>query len=180
MRNGGGTIMTEIESGLGNLFLDTVKEEFSRIKVRAEKAIAQVREDRQLHAKPDAESNSIASIVTHLSGNMLSRWTDFLTTDGEKPSRRRDAEFEPPETMTRTELLAAWEKGWACLFNAVDALTPADLGATVRVKGEEFSVLEAIVRQFSHYASHIGQIVFLAKHLEWERWQSLSIPRRKP
>jgi len=171
--------MAEMESGLGNLFLDTVKEELSRIKVRAEKAIAQVRDDRQLHAKPDAESNSIASIVTHLSGNMLSRWTDFLTTDGEKPSRRRDAEFEPPETMTRTELLAAWEQGWACLFNAVDALTPADLRATVRVKSEEFSALEAIVRQFSHYASHIGQIVFLAKHLEWERWQSLSVPRRK-
>ncbi|OGB91165.1 MAG: hypothetical protein A2Z31_07715 [candidate division NC10 bacterium RBG_16_65_8] len=171
--------MAEIESGLGNLFLDTVKKELSRIKVRAEKAIAQVRDDRQLHAKPDAESNSIAVLVTHLSGNMLSRWTDFLTTDGEKPSRRRDAEFEPPETMTRTELLAAWEKGWACLFNAVDTLAPADLGATVRVRGEAFSALEAIVLQFSHYASHIGQIVFLAKHLEWERWQSLSSPRRK-
>jgi hypothetical protein len=110
---------------------------------------------------------------------MLSRWTDFLTTDGEKPSRRRDAEFAPPETMTRAELLAAWEQGWACLFNALDALTPADLATTVRVKGEPFSALDTIVRQFSHYASHIGQIVFLAKHLEWERWQSLSIPRRK-
>jgi hypothetical protein len=174
-----GTIMAETENGLGPLFLDTVKEELSRIKVRAEKAIAQVKDDRQLHAKPDAESNSIAVLVAHLSGNMLSRWTDFLTTDGEKPSRRRDAEFEPPATMTRVELLAAWEKGWACLFGALDALTPADLRATVRVKGEEFSALEAIVRQFSHYASHIGQIVFLAKHLEWERWQSLSIPRRR-
>ena len=171
--------MAEIESGLGTLFLDTVKEELSRIKVRAEKAIAQIRDDRQLHAKPDAESNSIAILVTHLSGNMVSRWTDFLTTDGEKPSRRRDAEFEPPETMTRAELKAAWEKGWACLFNALDALTPADLGVTVRVKGETFTALDAIVRQFSHYASHIGQIVFLAKHLEWERWQSLSVPRRK-
>lgn len=171
--------MAGIERGLGNLFLDTVKEELSRNKVRAEKAIAQVRDDRQLHARPDAESNSIAVLVTHLSGNMLSRWTDFLTTDGEKPSRRRDAEFEPPETMTRAELLAAWEQGWRCLFSALDALTPADLGATVRVRGEAFSALEAIVRQFSHYTSHIGQIVFLAKHLEWERWQSLSVPRRR-
>jgi hypothetical protein len=171
--------MAEIESGLGTLFLETIKDELSRIKVRAEKAIAQVRDDRQLHAKPDAESNSIAILVTHLSGNMVSRWTDFLTTDGEKPSRRRDAEFEPPETMTRAELKAAWEKGWACLFSALDALTPADLGATVRIKGETFTALETIVRQFSHYASHIGQIVFLAKHLEWERWQSLSTPRRR-
>ena len=171
--------MAEIESGLGTLFLDTVKEELSRIKVRAEKAIAQVRDDRQLHAKPDAESNSIAILVTHLSGNMVSRWTDFLTTDGEKPSRRRDAEFEPPETMTRAELKAAWERGWACLFSALDALTPADLTAKVRIRGEECTAMEAIVRQFDHYASHIGQIVFLAKHLEWERWQSLSVPRRK-
>ncbi len=171
--------MAEIEGGVGNLFLDTIKDELSRIKVRAEKAIAQVRDDRQLHARPDAESNSIAILVAHLSGNMLSRWTDFLTTDGEKPSRRRDTEFAPPETMTRAELLAAWEQGWACLFNALDALAPADLATTVRVKGEPFSALDAIVRQFSHYASHIGQIVFLAKHLEWERWQSLSIPRRR-
>jgi len=171
--------MAEIESGLGALFLDTIKEEISRIKVRAEKAIAQVRDDRQLHAKPDAESNSIAILVTHLSGNMVSRWTEFLTTDGEKPNRRRDAEFEPPETMTRAELKAAWERGWACLFSALDSLTPADLTATVRIRGEEFTAMEAIVRQFDHYASHIGQIVFLAKHLEWERWQSLSVPRRK-
>ena len=171
--------MAEIESGLGALFLDTIKEELSRIKVRAEKAIAQVRDDRQLHAKPDAESNSIAILVTHLSGNMVSRWTEFLTTDGEKPNRRRDAEFEPPETMTRAELKAAWERGWACLFSALDSLTPADLTATVRIRGEEFTAMEAIVRQFDHYASHIGQIVFLAKHLEWERWQSLSTPRRR-
>jgi hypothetical protein len=126
-----------------------------------------------LHAKPDAESNSIAILVTHLSGNMVSRWTEFLTTDGEKPNRRRDAEFEPPETMTRAELKAAWERGWACLFSALDGLTPADLLATVRIRGDELSAMEAIIRQFDHYASHIGQIVFLAKHLEWERWRSL-------
>jgi hypothetical protein len=110
---------------------------------------------------------------------MVSRWTDFLTTDGEKPSRNRDAEFESAETMTRAELMAAWEDGWACLFGTLDALTPADLLATVRIRGEEFSAMEAIIRQFDHYASHIGQIVFLAKHLEWERWQSLSVPRRR-
>jgi hypothetical protein len=171
--------MAETESSLGSHFLELVTQEMSRIKVRAERAIAQLADDRRLHVKLDAESNSIAIIVMHLSGNMLSRWTDFLTADGEKPSRNRDAEFEPPETMTRAELKAAWERGWACLFSALDALTPADLKATVRIRGEEFTAMEAIVRQFDHYASHIGQIVFLAKHLEWERWQSLSVPRRK-
>jgi len=171
--------MAETDSSLGAHFLELVTQELNRIKVRAEKAIAQLTDDRHLHVTLDAESNSIAVIVMHLSGNMLSRWTDFLTTDGEKPSRNRDAEFESPETTTRAELMAAWEKGWGCLFSALDALTPADLTATVRIRGEEFSAMEAVVRQFDHYASHIGQIVFLAKHLEWERWQSLSIPRRK-
>ena len=171
--------MTETERNIGAHFLELVAQELNRIKVRAERAIAQLADERRLHVKLDAESNSIAIIMTHLSGNMLSRWTDFLTTDGEKPSRNRDAEFEAPETMTRAELMAAWERGWACLFGALDALTPADLTATVRIRGEQFTAMEAIVRQFDHYASHIGQIVFLAKHLEWERWQSLSVPRRK-
>jgi len=171
--------MAETDSSLGAQFLELVTQELNRIKVRAEKAIAQLTDDRHLHVTLDTESNSIAVIVMHLSGNMLSRWTDFLTTDGEKPTRNRDAEFESPETMTRAELMAAWERGWACLFSAFDALTSADLTATVRIRGEQFSAMAAIVRQFDHYASHIGQIVFLAKHLEWERWQSLSIPRRK-
>lgn len=171
--------MSETVGSLGDHLLDTIQEELSRIKVRAEKAIAQVRNDRHLHAKLDEESNSIAILVMHLSGNMLSRWTDFLTADGEKPSRNRDAEFTPAETMTRADLMAAWEAGWACLFKALDGLTPADLQVTVRIRGEAFTAWDAVLRQFSHYASHIGQIVLLAKHLEWERWQSLSIPRRK-
>ena len=172
--------MAENASGLGGHYLEVIAQELNRMKVRAEKSIAQLREDRHLHVKLDDESNSLAIIVKHLSGNMLSRWTDFLTSDGEKPSRNRDAEFESPGAMTRAELMAAWEDGWACLFGALDALTPADLLATVRIRGEEFSAMEAIIRQFDHYASHIGQIVFLAKHLEWERWQSLSVPRRRP
>ena len=171
--------MTETEGRLGTHFLEVVAQELNRIKVRAEKAIAQLADDRRLHVRLDAESNSIAIVMMHLSGNMLSRWTDFLTTDGEKPSRNRNAEFEAPETMTRAELMTAWERGWACLFGALDALTPADLTATVWIRGEQFTAMEAIVRQFDHYASHIGQIVFLAKHLEWERWQSLSVPRRR-
>jgi len=172
--------MAENASSLGAHFLDVIEQELNRIKVRAEKAIAQLRDDRHLHVTLDAESNSIAIIVKHLSGNMLSRWTDFLTSDGEKPSRNREAEFESPGAMTRAELMAAWDDGWACLFSALDALTPADLLATVRIRGEELSAMEAIIRQFEHYASHIGQIVFLAKHLEWERWQTLSVPRPRP
>jgi hypothetical protein len=172
--------MADVDSSLGAHFLELVTQALNRMKVRADKAIAQVRDDRHLHVTLDAESNSLAIIIMHLSGNMRSRWSDFLTTDGEKPSRNRDAEFEPVETMTRAELMAAWEQGWACLLEALDALTPADLTATVRIRGEKFSAMEAIVRQLDHYASHIGQIVFLAKHLEWERWQSLSIPRRRP
>jgi len=171
--------MSETVASLGDHLLEAIKEELSRLKVRAEKAIAQVRNDQQLHTKLDEEANSIAILVTHLSGNMLSRWTDFLTTDGEKPSRNRDAEFAPEETMTRADLMAAWEAGWACLFGALDGLAPADLGATVRIRGEAFTALDAILRQLSHYASHVGQIVLLAKHLEWDRWQSLSIPRRR-
>jgi len=171
--------MQGTEASLGSQFLDAVKAEFSRMKVRAERAIAQVRDDRHLHARLDSESNSMAIVIMHLSGNLRSRWTDFLTTDGEKPDRNRDAEFEPADTMTRAQPMAAWDKGWACLFDALDALTPADLTATIRIRGEEFSALEAIIRQFDHYASHIGQLVFLAKHLEWEHWQSLSIPRRQ-
>jgi hypothetical protein len=164
---------------IGARFLDSITQELNRLKVRAEKAMAQLRDDAQLHVALDPESNSIAVLVMHLSGNMLSRWTDFLTTDGEKPSRNRDAEFESPDRLTRGELMAAWERGWACFFHALDGLTPADLTATVRIRGEAFSALDAIVRQFDHYASHIGQIVFLAKHLEWERWQSLSVPRKR-
>jgi hypothetical protein len=169
--------MSEAEDALGEHFLEVVKQEFYRLKIQAEKAIAQVRDDRDLHLRLDAESNSIAVIVRHLSGNMVSRWTDFLTTDGEKPGRNRDAEFEPSEGMTRAELVAAWEQGWATCFEALDSLTPAHLRDTVRIRGEGFSVMEAIARRFSHYASHVGQIVFLAKHLEWEHWRSLSIPR---
>jgi len=169
--------MDGIRVALGEHFLDVVKQELYRLKVQAERAVAQVRDDRALHHRLDAESNSIAIIVRHLSGNMLSRWTDFLTTDGEKPGRNRDAEFEPPKELTRAELMEDWEKGWACAFATLDSLTPANLQDTVRIRGEAFSAMEAMLRQLPHYASHVGQIVFLAKHLEWDRWQSLSIPR---
>ena len=143
----------------------------------AERAIAQV-PDEALIAVLDPESNSIATIVKHLCGNMQSRWRDFLTTDGEKPSRNRDAEFEAPP-RTRAELVALWEASWKIAFNALAPLTDADLGRTVLIRGERHSALQAIHRQVAHYAYHIGQIVFIAKHYASGGWTALTIPRGK-
>lgn len=120
--------------------------------------------------------NSIALIVKHMAGNMRSRWTDFLTTDGEKPDRHRDTEFENPPA-TRAAVLEAWEQGWALVFGALEPLTDADLTRTITIRGEPHSVMQAVNRQIAHYALHIGQIVFLAKHLQASNWQSLSLPR---
>ena len=142
-----------------------------------ERAIEQVA-DEQLFAEIDDEANSIAIIVKHLVGNMRSRWTDFLTTDGEKPSRNRDAEFVDPPA-TREALLKEWESGWACVFQAIEPLTEADLGRTVTIRGEAHSVMQAINRQLAHYPHHVGQIVLLAKHFAGHQWQSLSVPRNQ-
>ena len=143
----------------------------------AERAIAQV-PDAALTATLDAESNSIAIIVKHLTGNMQSRWSDFLTSDGEKPSRNRDAEFEAPP-QTRAELLALWDASWKIVFDALAPLTDDDLVRTIRIRGERHSVLQAIHRQVAHYAYHIGQIVYIAKHCSSGQWKSLTIPRGK-
>ena len=148
------------------------------LKTLGEGAIAQV-DDAKLGVALDPESNSIAMIVNHLAGNMRSRWTDFLTTDGEKADRNRDAEFEPDTGITRPQLLARWEAGWSCVFAALESLRPEDLTRTVRIRGEALSVLEAITRQLAHYAYHVGQIVYLAKHFASTRWTSLSIPRKR-
>jgi hypothetical protein len=176
----GGSNMSESETVVGRDFLEIATGELRKLKTQGEKAIAQVADDGRLRVRLDEESNSIDILVRHLAGNMLSRWTDFLTTDGEKPSRNRGAEFEPAPGLTRADLLAVWEKGWGCLFSALASLQPEDLRQTVRVAGKELSVMDALLRQFSHYATHVGQIVFLAKHLEWSDWQSLSVPRKKP
>ncbi len=148
---------------------------FCQYKSLAERAMAQVTDD-QLTRTLDAESNSIAVIVKHMAGNMRSRWTDFLTTDGEKPDRNRDSEFEAPPS-TRAELMQTWESGWRCLFAGLEALTEADLTRTVYIRTEPHSVMQAINRQIAHYACHVGQIVFLAKHFRSSQWESLSIPR---
>ena len=143
----------------------------------AERAMAQVTDD-QLTQTLDPESNSIAVIVKHMAGNMRSRWTDFLTTDGEKPDRNRDSEFEAPPS-TRPALMETWESGWRWVFAALEPLTEADLARTVYIRTEPHSVMQAINRQIAHYAGHVGQIVFLAKHFRSTEWKTLSIPRGK-
>lgn len=141
----------------------------------AERAMEQVSDD-QLFTVLDEEMNSIAVIAKHMAGNMRSRWTDFLTSDGEKPDRNRDTEFvDPPPT--RTALMEAWENGWNCVFNALGPLSESDLAATVTIRGEAHSVMQAINRQVAHYAYHCGQIVLLAKHFQHKNWKSLSVPR---
>jgi hypothetical protein len=150
---------------------------FRNYKKLAERAMGQVT-DQQLFIAIDEEANSIAIIVKHMAGNMRSRWTDFLTTDGEKPDRNRDSEFiDPP--ATRTALMEVWENGWSHVFRALEPLSDADLSRTVTIRGEPHSVMQAINRQIAHYAHHVGQIVLLAKHFAHDRWQSLSIPRNR-
>jgi len=155
--------------------LDAVRDEFQKIKTLGDKAIAQL-SDAELHVKIDPESNSVAIIVRHLAGNMRSRWTDFLTTDGEKPDRFRDREFEDP-TASREALLAEWEDGWARLFAALAPLTDADLQRTVVIRTEPHSVYQALSRQVAHYAGHVYQILFLGKHLKGGGWKTLSVPK---
>jgi hypothetical protein len=142
-----------------------------------ERAMAQS-PDAGLFATLDAESNSIAILVKHMHGNMRSRWTDFLTTDGEKPGRNRDTEFESPAT-TRAELMAQWEAGWKYLFQALAALSDSDLGRKVYIRTEAHSVMQAINRALGHYAYHTGQIVYLAKHFAGSNWRALTVPRGK-
>jgi hypothetical protein len=141
-------------------------------------ALAQV-EDADFFRTIDPESNSIALIVKHISGNMRSRWTDFLTTDGEKADRNRDTEFELEPRDTRETILARWEEGWTLLFAALAPLTGTDLSRKVPIRGEPHTVLQAVHRQLTHYAYHVGQIVFLARHFAGDRWRSLSIPKGK-
>jgi len=153
---------------------------FRYYKKLGDRAMAQCPDD-ALFVTLDAESNSIAIIVKHLAGNMRSRWQDFLTTDGEKPDRHRDTEFETPPA-TRTELMGMWERGWKYVFDALEPLTEADLTRTVTIRTEPHSVMQAINRQVAHYAHHVGQILFLAKHLTFAKtgkWESLSVPRGK-
>jgi hypothetical protein len=159
-------------------YLEDTVLQLRKLKAQADKAIAQIK-DEELFAVLDPEANSIALIMKHMAGNMRSRWTDFLTSDGEKPDRERDSEFERQASDTKNAVLAAWEDGWSRVFQAIRSLRPEDLSKSVTIRGERHSVLEAINRQMTHYAAHVGQIVLLAKHYAGPAWQSLSIPRGK-
>ncbi len=150
--------------------------DFRSLKKLGERAMEQLDRD-QFFATIDAESNSIAVIVKHLAGNMRSRWVDFLTSDGEKPDRNRDQEFIVDENTGREEVMQWWEQGWQYVFDAVEALQPEDVMRTVMIRQEAHTVAQAISRQTAHYATHVGQIVFLAKHLKSAEWKTLSVPR---
>lgn len=157
------------------LYLDSAKKQFLYYKTLGEKAMEQL-EPEQLFVAINEDTNNIATIVKHLSGNMLSRWTDFLTTDGEKEWRNRDAEFEN-DLLTKEAILNAWNKGWDCLFNALKDLQPEQLSQIIYIRNEGHSVIEAINRQLAHYPYHVGQVVFYAKQLKNTNWESLSIPK---
>ena len=161
----------------GNLYLADVTKRFRDAQAQSDRAIAQVPLELWSH-RLGPESNSIVTLMLHLSGNMLSRWTSFLETDGEKPDRNRDAEFEDPEAFSQQALLERWTRGWACLFDALSRLSENDLERTVTIRSQPHTVVEAINRQVAHYAHHAGQLVFLSKHLAGSKWQTLSIPRR--
>jgi len=159
-------------------YLNEVHRQMRGHKRLAEGAMAQLK-DEELFVTLDPESNSIAIIVKHMAGNMRSRFTDFLTTDGEKPDRYRDQEFELSPATTRGDLTKWWEQGWARVFEAIESLKPEDLMLRVTIRGEPHTVLQAVNRQIAHYAYHTGQIVFLAKHIRSGKWKMLSIPRGK-
>src|SRR3954453_14949334 len=158
-----------------NDYLDSVRKQFEYYKMLGEKTFSQL-SDEQLLWQYNPESNSIATIVKHLWGNMLSRWTDFLTTDGEKETRKRDEEFEN-DIKNREELLSKWNEGWQCLFDAIGQLTEADLTKIIFIRNQGHSVVEAINRQLAHYPYHVGQIVFIGKMVCNDKWKSLSIPK---
>src|SRR5262245_25855219 len=151
---------------------------FRMYKGLAEKSMAQI-SDEDFFRLIDPDSNSIAIIVKHIAGNMRSRWTDFLTTDGEKPDRHRDTEFEMDPNATRAEIMQLWEQGWQLVFDTLTPLTPADLDRKVFIRTEPHSVMQAINRQMAHYANHLGQIVLLAKHFKGADFKTVSVPKRR-
>lgn len=156
-------------------YLNSAQFEFRRYKTMGDKTFAQLGESDILWKYQD-EDNSISQIVKHISGNMLSRWTNFLYEDGEKPWRHRDTEFEEPFT-TKTQMIAAWEKGWQCLFDAIASINPDNFNRRVKIRNEEHTIAEAVNRQLAHYANHVGQIVLLGKMIKGDRWVSLSVPK---
>ena len=163
---------------LATHYIDEARRQLRGQKRLAEGAISQLK-DEELFVTLDPESNSVAILIKHLAGNMRSRFSDFLTSDGEKPDRFRDQEFELNATTTRADVMRWWEEGWAQVFAAIDSLKPEDVMHTVTIRGEPHTALQAVNRQIAHYSGHIGQIIFLAKHLRSNQWNTLSIPRGK-
>jgi len=166
------------DQSIGEHYLEDALRTFRDYKKLAERAFEQI-DDEDFFRTIDRESNSIAVNMKHLAGNMLSRWTDFLTTDGEKPERDRDMEFVMLPQTTKAEMVAYWDKGWQCTFDAVQPLKPENLMRRVTIRGQDYTVVQAINRQLAHYAYHVGQIVYLAKHFKASDWQSLSVPKNK-
>jgi Protein of unknown function (DUF1572) len=166
--------MTDIAS----YYLEEIKRQFRGHQRMGDKALAQL-QDKDFFVTLDPESNSVAALVKHISGNARSRFTDFLTSDGEKPDRFRDQEFEVSPSARREEVMRWWEQAWSYVFSALDSLKPEDVLRTVTIRQEPHTVMQALNRSLAHYAQHIGQIVFLAKHLRSSEWQTLSIPRGK-
>lgn len=166
-----------LDNQLGKEFLEKTLKQFKNYKSWAEKAISQVTSDENLNKQIDNESNSIAIIIKHLEGNMQSRWTDVYTTDGEKESRKRPTEFDRTFNPTRKELMDLWEHGWKILFDTFDTFTPDKLLTTIYIRKEPHTIMDAILRQVAHYANHVGQIMFLAKHLEYDHWKHVTLPR---
>ena len=160
---------------IATIYLNVIQERFQAVKELGDKTIAQL-EHEQLHWSYNEDSNSIAVIVKHMSGNMVSRWTDFLTTDGEKQTRNRDDEFYDSLT-SKEELIKVWENGWQVFFDTLKELTEEDLLKVVKIRGAQHTVVEAIERQMAHYASHVGQIVYIGKQIKGEEWETLSIPK---
>jgi hypothetical protein len=167
-----------VSDSIAAQYLDEARRQFRGYKRLGEGALSQLSDD-QLFSTPDPESNSIAIIVKHIAGNTRSRFTDFLTSDGEKPDRHRDQEFELQSQATRADVMRWWEEGWGRVFSAVGSLAPDDVTKTVYIRGEAHTVLQAMNRQIAHYAYHVGQIVFLAKHWKSSEFKSLSIPKGK-
>ncbi|HVI43769.1 MAG TPA: DUF1572 family protein [Chitinophaga sp.] len=157
-------------------YLDSIRKRFRSYLDLGSKTIERLTAE-ELHWQPEGEPNSITHIVKHLHGNMLSRWTDFLTTDGEKPNRHRDAEFEDDKSLSKEAVIKLWSEGWDCLFNAIDNLKEEDLEKTIYVRSEPHSVIDAINRQLAHIPYHVGQIVYIGKMIKKDGWQSLSIPK---
>jgi hypothetical protein len=166
------------DQSIGQHYLEDALKTLRDYKTLGERAFAQISDD-DFFRTIDEESNSIAVNIKHMAGNMLSRWTDFLTTDGEKPERDRDMEFVMLPDTTKEDMLAYWETGWKCTLEAIQPLTPDDLMRTIRIRGQDHTVVQAINRQLAHYAYHVGQIVYLAKHFKSSDWQSLSVPKNK-